>query len=485
MHHIYVVVEVVLLWTLVYLGDFILKNYRKFSRTYKEFLEENGLSVNVAHIKWYTTRFNRCFVRWGKHHPRLVRCWFTAGVWFGVTMMVVSVLVLSWTLVQAFGKESPEQVLTPVMPGVNLPWNHIFYYLFTLTLAGAIHEIGHALAAVREQVRVNGFGMFFMVLYPGAYVDLYTEHLAVISPMRQLRIYCAGVWHNCILALVALGLLWSLPSILSFGYILNRGAVILELLKDSPIQDSFTIGDYITSVDNCVVRNVEDWRRCLKKTLGNPQNGYCTDTMTMTRKNSFKGHDAYVSNKVQDCCGNLTASRFCFSYQSTLGQKGFSCLPARGVVSERTCDSPSDCNGIGENVCLHPSLDNTSRLIKIAHNEGNDVLFVGDPHVLHYSVSLANYLPVSEILPLTLPLVLETFFMYVISLSSTLALLNATPCYWLDGHWIVYALVDFAFAKSIPDVSTRNTLCNVILTAGSFLLTSNILLALWTLGNLG
>ena len=73
--------------------------------------------------------------------------------------------------------------------------------------------------------------MFFMVLYPGAYVDLYTEHLAVISPMRQLRIYCAGVWHNCILALVALGLLWSLPSILSFGYILNRGAVILELLK--------------------------------------------------------------------------------------------------------------------------------------------------------------------------------------------------------------------------------------------------------------
>ena len=43
---------------------------------------------------------------------------------------------------------------------------------------------------------------------------------------------------------------------------------------------------------------------------------------------------------------------------------------------------------VGENVCLHPSLDNTSRLIKIAHNEGKDVLFVGDPHVLHYSGKL-------------------------------------------------------------------------------------------------
>ena len=78
---------------------------------------------------------------------------------------------------------------------------------------------------------MNGFGIFFMVLYPGAFVDLYTEHLAVISPLRQLRIYCAGVWHNFILALIALGFLWLLPSMLSLGYVSSRGAVILDLIK--------------------------------------------------------------------------------------------------------------------------------------------------------------------------------------------------------------------------------------------------------------
>ena len=31
--------------------------------------------------------------------------------------------------------------------------------------------------------------------------------------------------------------------------------------------------------------------------------------------------EKYVSKEVQDCCGNLTASRFCFSYHSSLGQK--------------------------------------------------------------------------------------------------------------------------------------------------------------------
>ena len=35
------------------------------------------------------------------------------------------------------------------MPGVNLPWSHIVYYLVTLTLSGIVHEVGHALAAVR------------------------------------------------------------------------------------------------------------------------------------------------------------------------------------------------------------------------------------------------------------------------------------------------------------------------------------------------
>lgn len=51
----------------------------------------------------------------------------------------------------------------------------------------------------REQVRVNGFGMFVFVVYPGAFVDLFTTHLNLISPTQQLRIFCAGKMriHSC------------------------------------------------------------------------------------------------------------------------------------------------------------------------------------------------------------------------------------------------------------------------------------------------
>ena len=152
------------------------------------------------------------------------------------------------------------------MPGVNLPWSQVLYYLVTLTISGVFHEFGHAISAVRydlnfkrslinfrfcsckslgpqyrliscsfnrEQVRVNGFGMFFMLIYPGAFVDLYTEHLTVISPLRQLRIYCAGVWHNAVLVLVGMLLIWCLPYLLVPFYVTGQGAVVFSLLKVS------------------------------------------------------------------------------------------------------------------------------------------------------------------------------------------------------------------------------------------------------------
>ena len=91
------------------------QRYRRLSRTYKELLDENGLSFSFGHIRWYTTTFNRCFFRWGKHYPSFTLVWFTAGVCFGVCMMVISVVILSWTLAQTFMKSSSEQVLTPLV----------------------------------------------------------------------------------------------------------------------------------------------------------------------------------------------------------------------------------------------------------------------------------------------------------------------------------------------------------------------------------
>ena len=81
----------------------------------------------------------------------------------------------------------------------------------------------------REQVRVNGFGLFIFGIYPGAFVDLYTDHLQVISPLRQLRIFCAGVWHNFVIVVVALAVLFSLPYTLMPFYTTGNSVLITSV----------------------------------------------------------------------------------------------------------------------------------------------------------------------------------------------------------------------------------------------------------------
>ena len=78
-----------------------------------------------------------------------------------------------------------------------------------------------------------GFGWFVLPVFCGAYVELQTDHLQVVSAMRQLRIYCAGVWHNFASSILAVGLWWSLPYFYLLFYSTENGAVISDVYKVS------------------------------------------------------------------------------------------------------------------------------------------------------------------------------------------------------------------------------------------------------------
>lgn len=76
---------------------------------------------------------------------------------------------------------------------------------------------------------MKGFGIFLLVLYPGAFVDLSTDQLLSLSACQQLRIFCAGVWHNFVVVVVALLIFISLPMLLAPFYISGRSVVVTAL----------------------------------------------------------------------------------------------------------------------------------------------------------------------------------------------------------------------------------------------------------------
>lgn len=82
-------------------------------------------------------------------------------------------------------------------------------------------------------MHVNGFGLFLFILYPGAFVDLSPDHIHTVSPLRQLRIYCAGVWHNFIIVIFGALLLGMLPVCVLPLYKVNQGVMVTNVVQVS------------------------------------------------------------------------------------------------------------------------------------------------------------------------------------------------------------------------------------------------------------
>ncbi|KAF0028478.1 hypothetical protein F2P81_019565 [Scophthalmus maximus] len=400
-------------WCAVYLADTLLRSSASHRVRYESWLASRGLMLSPFHLRWQTTMFNRLFAFCARINPRALHVWFNSGLVFGVVAMVGSVVLLTKTLQQTLAQMTSDNprmggvvfmcgcgwmddsnfnkiFYNKKVPGVNLPTNQLAYFFTALLLSGVIHELGHAVAALREQVRVNGFGMFVFVVYPGAFVDLFTTHLNLVSPTQQLRIFCAGVWHNFVLCVAALAFLFLLPIFLFPVYSTGAGALVIEVIQ-------------------------------------------------------------------------------------------FACMPVRKMVSgTRVCRADGDCAAAHvASVCVTPSLENQTRFIRVTHPPNTHMLFVGYPPHLQYAVSLTNFVPRFGFLHLDLPVFLETFCKYVVSLSGALAVVNSVPCFALDGQWMLNALLEATLAAVVTDRQKRELIGFFLLLAGSALLAANVALGLW------
>ncbi|XP_060566706.1 membrane-bound transcription factor site-2 protease-like [Ruditapes philippinarum] len=473
-------------WSSLYLLDAFLKSQPWSARRYTTWLDKTGFSVSVCQFRWYSTAMNRTFVRLAQWRPQFLRTWFTCGVFFGLVAMLLSVFLLSLMVFNTLTRNTVEsQVLTPVMPGVNLPTSQISYYLLTLLVCGILHEIGHAIAAVREQVRVNGFGLFLLLIYPGAYVDLSSDHLQVISPLRQLRIYCAGVWHNFIIVLIGIAVLFTYPWFIMPFYTTGNGVVITQVSENTAVSGprGLAVRDPVTSIGGCKVTCIKDWNQCLAASIREPSLGNCLPVSMITELDTSNKHRIDSNSPYIDCCNETSSTHLCFMYHTKKNPDNiYACLPARATTDRPVCKFQSDCYSPNmEMSCVYPSVDNQTKLLRVIHGHKPPLLFLGHPLDLHYSVILSNYIPSSLFIPVNLPYALETFCKYLISLSGALVILNVVPCYALDGQFICQGFIELMLRSTIPDKEVRGAIYSLTVLFGTVLLALNVIMAMWVL----
>jgi S2P endopeptidase len=161
--------------------------------------------------------------------------------------------------------------------------SHIGYYLLALTICGLFHEAGHAIASYSQGVPIQSSGMFVLYLYPGAFVNIPDQQLQSLNAFKQLRIMCAGVWHNLVLYVftyVSLGGGLKMFLLLLGWQSLEglNGVSVVHVRENSPLAPHLLPSTIIYQMDDFpLARNIEDWNTHLFQEDGRhvAKQGFC------------------------------------------------------------------------------------------------------------------------------------------------------------------------------------------------------------------
>ncbi|KAF4518361.1 hypothetical protein B566_EDAN007088 [Ephemera danica] len=387
MEGLYLLIAILAMHFMLFFFDVMFKSCSHVP--YLSFLQHTGLEVGVLRLRWSTTTPTRVFQRWAQWRPRAQAVWFSLGVVVSLGLMPVAAFL--------------------VLRGL-----------------GVLHEMGHALAAAREGVPVLACGAQLLLVLPVASVDLSTQRLAALPAWRRLRVLCAGVWHNVVIALVAVTLLHALAY--TPAYSRGRGVSVARVDPNSGAAGpaGLRYGDHVTGVNGCLVSDGNGWRRCVSLAAHLPQSTYCVPRSLLD-----------APSHQDPCCPRDATKHLCFASPSSRW-----CLRAREITEVST--SPP-CSV--DTVALTPELEgNSTRLVVVHRASAPAVLFLGAPAELHAAVTTSDWVPAFSALPIWLPEVMANACSYLAALSAGLALLNLLPCYGFDGQHITNLLLERAFA---------------------------------------
>ncbi|CAH1114137.1 unnamed protein product [Psylliodes chrysocephalus] len=414
---------------------------------YIKFLEGTGFKIQFLTIKWQTKAFNRTIIRWGNSRLSFFNIWFNLGLYASLILVPIAVIMLLYSVFQNFiTKKQQHILLEPVIPGLNLPASELGYYSGTLIVASIVHELGHALAAVLDDVNLIEVGANIFFILPVAYVNLSTEKLFNLEGKKTLRIMCAGIWHNIVLSVIGIMLYCLLPVIFSMIFHVNRGITITQIAKNSPILGprGLVSGDTVFRINDCEVSDENSWYTCLNQ-VKDHQTGFCIDPKlvhSLDESIPLK----YSVNGNLDCCDGTKSENICFEYLDSnddgiLELPSHVCLPGRKVVEESPTictQSPHICPN--NRYCFRPILSNFTYLIKLSCKD-KLVVYLGYPIDISRSIEVSSYIPNLVFKTTDVPDIMTKFIKYLTIISFGLALVNVMPLSYMDGQYIMEIIV--------------------------------------------
>jgi len=134
----------------------------------------------------------------------------------GIINLVFLVALFYWQVLPSlvniiksmiWGVGEPSSPFVPVIPGLTINISSFIYILLALSIAIAMHELFHAIAAYAVGWKVEAWGVGLFLIFPVAYVKPSEEDFSKSSLKSKATVLSAGVLANTLLFLIVLPLL--------------------------------------------------------------------------------------------------------------------------------------------------------------------------------------------------------------------------------------------------------------------------------------
>ena len=469
------------------LVDLTFTRLQKIAPLWSQRIRQRRIVLSIASFGIETDIFTPYIVHFATKWRKLVHFWFMIGAVVGVGCLVVTMIYLLPSYLWArFMTSQPPSVevqlivrairglkltffpvsnflsILPQIPGVTLPWTFVPHVMIAIFLTLAFHELGHALSGANDNKAIESIGLVIQLFIPTAYVR-FREHHYDLTPWRQLKVYCAGAWHNFVLYGLAALILSNSILVVSPLYTTSTDGQTVTRIKFYESSSPLRVGDRIVGLNHFSVSTLADWSTALH---------LLSEASNSTLETSACVPQAWISidnSKELECCSEAYNGPIpCWKEVNTNVRF---CRPAREVWAQgvKYCSSDelhADCRSDSSMACAVPLIQERYAKhgikllqIRVVRNEEKLLL-----HSLQHPYELLHQLEFETFVPRWswLPGFTKHWADHFITLCSLLAnfnlitpIISLLPIYAFDGEYALYAITMWLAPELDDDIREK------------------------------
>jgi len=214
-------------------------------------LEKRGFKIEPLGFMYRTKIFNDFIERIGEKYSRIWRILSLIGVIISIYAMLLGIYFFHVNIINYFTKPEVFSPLTPVIPGVTIGLRALPYFIVAVVTVFFSHELAHAFTAVSEGIPVKSSGVFFFIIFFGAFVELDDDIMEKAKLTSKIKVLSAGSAANFVIFYITLLLLTNL--------FIPYGVRISGTLEGYPAHGVLKDGDIIVSVNGTRVRSISEY----------------------------------------------------------------------------------------------------------------------------------------------------------------------------------------------------------------------------------